>query len=50
MPGVLKPEKNRMNNDNGANDTNDNGDGHNVGQPEMERQELLRLRCEVEQE
>jgi len=38
-----------MNNDNGANDTNDNGDGHNVGQPEMERQELLRLRREFEQ-
>jgi len=32
-----------MNNDNEANDANDNGDGHNVGQPETERQELLRL-------
>ena len=39
-----------MNNDNGANDANDHGDGHIVGQPETERQELLWLRREVEQE
>jgi len=39
-----------MNNDIGANDANDNGEWRNVGQPERERQELLRLRCEVEQQ
>jgi len=38
-----------MNNDNGANDANDNGDELVVGQPETERQELLRLRLEFEQ-
>ena len=45
-------ETNRMNNDNGANDTNDNGNRHNVGQPETERQELQcrRLQVEFEQE
>jgi len=31
-----------MNNDNEANDTNDDGSRHNVGQPERERQELVR--------
>jgi len=35
---------NRMNNDNEANDANDNGEELNVGLPEMERQELERLR------
>jgi len=39
-----------MNNDNGANNANDNGNRHNVGQPETERQELLRLRREYEQQ
>jgi len=39
-----------MNNDNEANDANDNGEEHNVGLPEMERQELQRLRREVQQE
>jgi len=39
-----------MNNDNGANDANDDGNSHNVGQPEMERQELLHQRLEFEQE
>ena len=38
-----------MNNDNEANDANDNGDKLFVGQPETERQELLRLRREFEQ-
>jgi len=38
-----------MNNDNEANDGNDNGDELYVGQPETERQELLRLRREFEQ-
>ena len=39
-----------MNNDNGANDANDNGDGHDVGQPETERQELLQLRRKFERQ
>jgi len=39
-----------MNNDNEANDANDNGNVLYVGLPETERQELLRLRREVEQE
>jgi len=30
-----------MNNDNGANGANENGNMHNVGQRETERQELL---------
>jgi len=37
-----------MNNKNGVNDTNDNGNGHNVGQPETERHELQRRRCDSE--
>jgi len=40
---------NRMSNANEANDANDNGDELYVGQPETERQELLRLRREFEQ-
>ena len=39
-----------MNNDNEANDANDNSDELFVGQPETERQELLRRRREFEQE
>jgi len=31
-------------------EANDNGDEHNVGQPETQRQELLRWRREFEQE
>jgi len=41
---------NRMNNNNEANETNDNGEELDVGLPEMERQELQRLRREVQQE
>jgi len=37
-----------MNNNNGGNEVNDNGDGHNAGQLETERQELVRLRREHE--
>jgi len=33
-----------------SHDTNDNGDGHDVGQPETERQKLLQLRREFEQQ
>jgi len=36
-----------MNNDDEANDTNDNGKDFDVGLPETERQELMRLRREV---
>jgi len=36
-----------MNNDNEANDANDNGEGFDVGLPETESQELIRLRREV---
>ena len=36
-----------MNNDNEANDANDNGEDFDVGLPETERQELIRLRREV---
>jgi len=36
-----------MNNDNEANDANDNGEDFDVGLPETERQELMRLRREV---
>ena len=39
-----------MNNDNEANDANDDGEELNVGLPETERQELQRLRREVQQE
>jgi len=39
-----------MNNDNEANDANNNGEELGVGLPETERQELLRLRREVQQE
>ena len=39
-----------MNDDNEANDANDNGKELDVGLPETERQELLRLRREVQQE
>jgi len=35
-------------NDNGGNEVNDNGDGHNAGQLETEQQELVRLRREHE--
>jgi len=38
-----------MSNDNEANDANDNDNELFVGQPETERQELLRLRREFEQ-
>jgi len=48
IPGILTTDANRMNNNNGGNDANDNGDGHNAGQPETERQELVRLRREQE--
>jgi len=36
-----------VNNDDEANDANDNGDDFDVGLPETERQELMRLRHEV---
>ena len=36
-----------MNNDDEANDANDNGEDFDVGLPETERQELIRLRREV---
>jgi len=36
-----------MNNDNEANDANNNGEDFDVGLPETERQELIRLRREV---
>ena len=36
-----------MNNDNEANDANDDGENFDVGLPEAERQELIRLRHEV---
>jgi len=36
-----------MNNDDEANDANDNGKDFDVGLPETERQELIRLRHEV---
>jgi len=49
-PGVLMLKINRMNNDNEANDANDDGEELDVGLPETERQELLRLRCEIQQE
>jgi len=39
-----------MNNDNEANDANDDGEELDVGLPETERQELRRLRREVQQE
>jgi len=39
-----------MNNNNEANDANDNGEEFDVGLPETERQELQRLRREVQQE
>jgi len=41
---------NRMNNDNEANDANDDHEELDVGLPETERQELQRLRREVQQE
>jgi len=49
IPGVLTLKTNRMNNDNEANGDNDNGNELYVGQPETERQELLRLRRDFEQ-
>jgi len=39
-----------MNNDNGANDADDNGEELCVGLPEVERQELLHQRRESQQE
>jgi len=47
-PGVLILKINRMNNE--ANDANDNDEGFDVGLPETERQELMRLRRERAQE
>jgi len=47
IPGVLILKINRMNNDDEANDANDNGEDFDVGLPETERQELIRLRREV---
>jgi len=47
IPGVLVLKINRMNNDDEANDANDNGEDFDVGLPETERQELIRLRREV---
>jgi len=47
IPGVLTLKINRMNNDDEANDANDNGKDFDVGLPETERQELIRLRHEV---
>jgi len=43
-PGVLILKINRMNNE--ANDADDNGEDFDVGLPETERQELMRLRRE----
>jgi len=39
-----------MNNDDGTNVANDNGNRNIVGQPETERQKLLHLKLELEQE
>jgi len=47
IPGVLILKINRMNNDDEANDANDNGEDFDIGLPETERQELIRLRREV---
>jgi len=50
IPGVLKIETNRMNNDNRANDANDNGNELFVGLSETERQATIQRDLECERE
>jgi len=50
IPGVLKIETNRMNNDNRANDANDNGNELFVGLLETERQATIQRDLECERE